>query len=140
MYSIGDVPIHAQSAQADHLLRDIRDAHWLTHIEQIQSPIALERGGEDDQAARLWNGHEVTSGLWVGDGDRATALDLAHEGGHDAATAANDVAEPHGAETCLPVIAVASAWTINSPRRLEAPRTLTGAAALSVEMKTNCST
>ena len=76
--------------------------------------------------------------LGCGDRDRTAGRDLARERRDDAAAAAEHVAEAHRAEAVRPAATLAS--TICSPTHFDAPITLAGRTALSVEMNTKRST
>ena len=56
--------------------------HRFAHVEQEHIPTLGERRRLQHQRGRLWDGHEVTNDLRVGDGDQSTGSDLAAEQWH----------------------------------------------------------
>ena len=68
-------------------------------------PWSANDAASDDEARRLFRGHEVARRLRVGQQHGAAALDLAQEERHDAAAASHHVAEAHGRERRAAVVA-----------------------------------
>ncbi len=97
------------------------------------SPPLRHRRGLQHQAHRLLDAHEVAGHRRVGHGDGTARRDLPDEGRDDAAPAAEHVAEPHRAHH-RPAVAC-RLRTICSANHFDAPITLAGRTALSVEIK-----
>ena len=110
----------------------------LAHLEHEHLAALGERRGLEHELHRLVHAHEEPRHARVRDRDRAAGGDLPCERRDDAAPAAQHVAEPDRAET--PAVRASSASTICSPTHFDAPITLTGRTALSVEMNTKRST
>ncbi len=131
----GDVDPDLVAGQPDHPLGQVEDADGLAHLqhEDLAAPVGQHRRLEH-QLHRLLDAHEEPGHPGVGDRDRAAAGDLAGERGDHAAPAAEHVAE---ADRAVGGSCGARASTICSARRLDAPMTLEGRTALSVEICTN---
>ena len=85
-----------------------------------------ETAGLEHQVHGLRDGHEVPRHVRMGHRDRAAALDLSLEERHDAAAAAEHVAEAHRRAKAPTASARAASRTIISAIRLVAPMTLVG--------------
>ena len=145
------VLVRLQPGQPDHLPRQIDDLHRLAPCRARRCRPARARrqlGAADAQHAglqhqpdRLAHRHEVAPHVGMRDGQRAAARELALEQRHHGAGAAQHVAEPHGdAAHALARrrarAAISSAWQYISASRFDAPITLVGFTALSVEIST----
>ena len=94
---------HAQAGQADHLPRQVHDAHRLPHVQHEYAALPAFRhragqaqhGGLKNQADRLPHRHEEPLHLRMRDRQRPTPLQLAPEQRHHGAGAAQHVAEAH---------------------------------------------
>ncbi len=100
-----DVVLGAQAGEPDHLAGQVEDRHGLAHVEQEDLALVGHRARLEHEAHRFGDGHEVAGHVGAGDRHRAAVEDLVEERRHDAAAAAEDVAEPHGDER--PVVAPA---------------------------------
>jgi hypothetical protein len=89
------VVARAQAGQPDHLPGQAQDRRRFPHVEQ-EDPSPVGQGtGLQHEADGLGDGHEVPRHLLARDGDRPPVEDLAEERRHDAAAAAQHVAEPN---------------------------------------------
>ena len=125
-----------EAREPDHLAREVDDLHRLAHVEHEDLAALAHQPGLQHELRRLRDRHEVALDVGMRDGDRAAARDLLAEVRHHAAGRAEHVAEAHDHELrCR--CRRCSAWQTISARRLEAPITLVGFTALSVEISTN---
>ena len=92
----GDVFSGLQSVAADHFPGQRENFDRLAHVEDEDLPAAADGAGLHDELAGLGDGHEIAFHFGMGDGDRAAGFDLLAEDRHDAAAAAQDVAETNG--------------------------------------------
>ena len=91
--------LHVGAAgELDHALRQVHDLDGTAHVEDIDFTATAHAGGLQHQLAGLGDGHEVADDLRVGDGHRATGLDLPAEQRNHGAVGAQDVAEARGNE------------------------------------------
>src|SRR5262249_56205138 len=70
---------------ANHLAREVGDAHRTAHLEQIGGPGLARRRRLQDELTRLRDRHEVAGDLGIGDGHGTAAGYLLSEQWHDAA-------------------------------------------------------
>ncbi len=87
-----DVLVGDVAGQRDHHAGEVQDPDRLAHLEDQQLAVAAE-AGQQHQAHRLGDRHQVAPALGVGHGHGAAARDLLLEERHDAAGAAEHVAE-----------------------------------------------
>src|SRR6185437_12516012 len=96
-----DVVAFAETGETDHVAREVDDAHRLAHVEQEHFPALAEGAGLQHELHGFGDGHEVATHLGVGGIDKKDGFDLTDELWHDAAAAAEDVAEPHRDEIAV---------------------------------------
>ena len=92
-----DVLVGDVAGQRDHHAGEVEDPDRLAHLEDQQLAVAAEPG-QQHQAHRLGDRHQVAPAVGVGHGHGAAPRDLLLEERHDAAGAAQHVAEAHRAE------------------------------------------
>ncbi len=90
-----DVLVGTVAGEADHLAGELDDLHRLAHVELEHLALVGHRTGLEHEAHGFGDGHEVARHLGIGDRDRSALDDLAEERRHDAAAAAEHVAEAH---------------------------------------------
>ena len=83
---VDDLDVGA-AGQVDEGAGDLDDLHGRAHVEHHDLAAAAHGTGLEHQLAGLGDEHEEALDVGVGDGDRATAGDLLHEGGHHRARA-----------------------------------------------------
>ena len=94
-----DILVGDKTGEPDQLLGEVEDLDRLAHVEEENLPPLPHAPGLQHQLARFRNRHEKARHLPMGDGDRPPLRDLLLEGRHDAAGAAEDIAEADGDET-----------------------------------------
>ena len=134
-----DVAAGLVARELDHAAGEVDDPDRLAHVEHEDVAALGDAGGLDHQLHGLGDGHEEARHLGVGDRDRPALLDLALEDRQHRAGAAEDVAEAHGARSACRDAAPRASIT-RSARALEAPMTVLGSTALSVEIRQKRST
>ncbi len=89
-----DVAAGFSSRQADEVDGQVVYFDRFAHVQHEDFRASGHGTGLDDELNGFGYGHEVALHIGVGNGDRAASFDLFDEGRHDAAAAAQDVAEP----------------------------------------------
>ena len=90
----------------------VDDPHGFAHVQREDLAPRGQSRSLQHELHRLFDAHEVTGHRWIGDRDRAPALNLAKERGDHASPAPHDVSEPDRTE--------------HTPDRLETPDDLLG--------------
>src|SRR5205823_4720400 len=93
------IHIRLVARQGDHVSSQLEDPDRLPHLEHEDLARARpEVPRLDDQLDGLWNGHEISGHLRMGDGYGATLLDLTAEDRYHAPGRGEHVPEPNGHE------------------------------------------
>ena len=92
----GDVHVRLQTGQADHIAREIVNAHRLAHVQHENLAAARIGAGLENELYSLGNGHEIADDALVRHGDGAALRNLLAEERNHTAGAAEHIAEAHG--------------------------------------------